>query len=57
MAQPITETERTHITDLMRQGLTRNEIAKQTGRGPATITRIASSIGHNFLAAADLCCV
>lgn len=53
MATPISDDERNHIIDLINQGLTRNQIAETSGRGQATITRIAASIGHNFLAAAD----
>lgn len=50
---PITETERQEIISLLQTGMTRNAIAKQAKRSPSTITRIAQSVGHDFLQAVD----
>ena len=54
MPPPITDDERQAIIDLIRSGKhTRNEVAKLTGRGVATITRIGNSIGWDWMSAGD----
>lgn len=50
----IPDDERQRIADLIRTGQhSRNEIAKITGRGVATITRIGNDIGWDWLSACD----
>jgi hypothetical protein len=48
MAQPLTDDERTRIIDLARQGVARNEIARQVGRSVGTVTRTAHAAGCTF---------
>lgn len=48
MAKPLTDTERERIADLCRQGKTCTAIAREVGRSPDTISRIARQIGHRF---------
>lgn len=50
---PVTDQERERIVALIRSGLKRNDIVEQTGRGGATITRIAKSIGWDWMSIAD----
>lgn len=50
---PVDETERQAIIELIRSGLSRNQVAKQSGRSTSTITRIGESIGWDWLAAVD----
>lgn len=45
MARPVTEGERTRVSDLHSQGMSRAAIARELGRGPATIGRIAEQLG------------
>lgn len=53
MAAPLTDDERANIIALIEAGMSRRDIAKQVHRDPATITRIAKSIGHDWLSKAD----
>jgi transposase len=48
MAAPLTDDERTHIVELLEQGLSCAAIAKTVGRSPGTVSNIARSIGHRF---------
>ena len=48
MAKPLTDDERARIVDLLGQGHSANQIAKQVGRSVDTISRIAKTIGHQF---------
>jgi transposase-like protein len=41
MAKPLTDDERERIADAIRSGKARNEIAREFGRSPSTITAIA----------------
>lgn len=52
-ATPLTDDERDRIIELIRSGLSRRTIAKETGRSTTTITRVAAEIGHDWLSAAD----
>lgn len=45
MAKPLTDQEKERIADLLQQGHSRADIAKQTGRGVGSIDRIAKAIG------------
>lgn len=53
MAKPLTADETQRIAELCREGRSRNEIARLTGKSTSTITRVAKSIDHDFLAACD----
>lgn len=48
MARPIDDDERARIVELIRAGVPRNEIARQTKRSPDTISRIAAAAGLTF---------
>lgn len=48
MAKPLTEEQRQQIIDLLPTGRSCNDIAKQVGRSPDTVSRIAKSVGHAF---------
>lgn len=48
---PLTADERAELLELMGQGLTRNEVAKRSGRSASTVTRVAREVGHDFTAA------
>lgn len=50
---PVDDTERQAIIELIRTGLSRNQVAKQAGRSTSTITRIGESIGWDWLSAVD----
>ncbi|MFT4189880.1 MAG: helix-turn-helix domain-containing protein [Aeromicrobium sp.] len=45
---PLTDTERARILDLHAQGMSRNDIARETGRGAATITGVVQTAGRSF---------
>lgn len=47
-ARPITDADYTQLAELHGQGLTRNQIAKQMGRGTATVSRMAAKAGLDF---------
>lgn len=48
MPIPLTDKDRQHILKLHQEGLSRNAIAKKTGRGLATITRTVHAAGRTF---------
>lgn len=48
MPPPLTDDERQRIIDLVEQGVTRNEIARQLGRSGGTITSVAQAAGLTF---------
>lgn len=49
MPAPISDAKRRQIIDLCEQGtLSRNAIARETGVSPATVTNVATTIGHRF---------
>ena len=48
MAGPLTDEERERIRALAASGMTRNDIARETGRSPGSITRVATSYGLSF---------
>lgn len=50
---PVTDEEREQIIALIRSGLKRNEVARRSGRGVGTITRIGQSIGWDWLSQCD----
>lgn len=45
---PVTQAERDRIVELHGQGLSRNAIAKEIGRGGRTVSRIADELGLTF---------
>lgn len=45
---PVQPEERARVEGLIRDGVPRNEIARQTGLGAATVSRIADSAGLTF---------
>jgi hypothetical protein len=45
MARPVTDEERASVAELHAQGMSRAAIARELGRGPATIGRIADQLG------------
>lgn len=45
---PISDAERDRIIELARQGMARNDIARETGRAAATVTKIAHNAGLSF---------
>lgn len=53
MYNPLTDDERETIIGHINAGMTRNRIAEVIGRSPSTITRVAQSIGHDFLPGVD----
>jgi transposase-like protein len=48
MAQQLTPAERQRIIEAIKAGQPRNEIARETGRAPATVTLIAQEEGLSF---------
>ncbi|MEX0706262.1 MAG: helix-turn-helix domain-containing protein, partial [Nitriliruptoraceae bacterium] len=46
--KPLGDDERRHIQDLIRSGKARNEIAREVGRSPGTVSNIASAAGLSF---------
>lgn len=48
MAAPLTDDERQRIVDLCGQGLSCAAVAKQVGRSPDTVSRVARAAGHRF---------
>lgn len=44
----ITDDERAEILRLAREGLARNEVARQVGRDPSVVTRICNAAGVSF---------
>ncbi|MFJ9816172.1 hypothetical protein ACIRU3_13065 [Streptomyces sp. NPDC101151] len=48
MADPIEETDRAAVRRLHAQGLSRNAIARETGRAAATVSKIAADLGLAF---------
>lgn len=48
MAKPLTDDERQAIRDALEAGGGCAEVAKQFGRAPDTVSRIAKSMGHRF---------
>ncbi|RLU85876.1 helix-turn-helix domain containing protein [Streptomyces griseocarneus] len=48
MAEPITDADRKAVRHLHAEGLSRNEIARQTGRSAATVSKIAKAEGLRF---------
>lgn len=48
MALPLTDDERQRIIVAMREGKSRNEIAREFGRSGYSITAIAKEINHDF---------
>lgn len=49
----VSDAERAQILAWLDEGLSRNEVAKRSGRSNDTVSKIARSVGHDFLAAAD----
>jgi hypothetical protein len=45
---PVRDEEREHVRRLHAEGKSRNEIARDLGRGVATVTRIAKDLGLSF---------
>lgn len=45
---PISDDDKAAILDLHAQGMSRNDIARQTGRGAATVTRVVHAAGLSF---------
>jgi hypothetical protein len=45
---PVQEFERARVAELHEQGVSRNQIARDIGRGVATVTRIADALGLVF---------
>lgn len=48
MARPVTEEERDRVFALHADGLSRNAIARELGRGESTVSRIAAEAGLRF---------
>jgi len=46
--KPLTDDERAHIVDLARTGMSRNDIARETGRALGTVTKVCHEAGHDF---------
>ena len=46
--KPLSQAERDTIADLIRAGVSRNEISQRVGRGAGTITRLAKELGLSF---------
>lgn len=45
---PLTDQDREHVRQLHADGLNRNEIAREIGRSPSTVTKIAKALGLTF---------
>ncbi|TGB14410.1 helix-turn-helix domain-containing protein [Streptomyces sp. MZ04] len=52
MAEPITDRDREAVRRLHSEGKSRNAIARQLGRGAATVSKIAAELGLAFSGAA-----
>jgi hypothetical protein len=48
MPRPVTDEERSEIIEAVRGGMTRNAVARQFERSPATISKIAAAAGLDF---------
>lgn len=48
MPKPLTDAQRQEVVDLLPSGKSCNEIARITGRGTTTVSRIAASVGHEW---------
>lgn len=48
MPRPITDTDRTKVRRLHAQGMTRNAIAREIGRSPSTVSKLAAEAGLTF---------
>lgn len=53
MAAPLSDEQRQQVIDLINAGHSRNQVAKRSGRGTSTVTRIAAELGHDWLAQSD----
>lgn len=49
----LTDDERASMIELIRSGVGRREVARQTKRSTTTVTRVAAEIGWDWLAACD----
>lgn len=45
MTKPVGDEERARIVAMLRDGMTQGQVAKETGRGKATISRVANTEG------------
>lgn len=45
---PVTGSDRERVRELHAQGMTRNDIAKQIGRSPSTVSKLAHALGLTF---------
>lgn len=45
---PLTADERSHIVDLARTGMSRNDIAREVGRSTSTVTKVCTQAGVTF---------
>ncbi|MFJ6013004.1 helix-turn-helix domain-containing protein [Streptomyces sp. NPDC092952] len=48
MAAPVTPDDRKHVRRLHAEGKSRNQIARETGRSAATVSKIAAALGLAF---------
>jgi hypothetical protein len=48
VAKPLTDDQRQEVIDLLPTGKSCNEIARLTGRGTSTVSRIARDVGHEW---------
>lgn len=46
--RPVTDADRKRVRELHAQGLSRNEIARQSGRSQRTVSRLAAEMGLSF---------
>lgn len=54
MAEPITERDREAVRRLHAEGKSRNTIAREIGRGAATVSKIANGLGLTFAGGARI---
>ncbi|MEV2203749.1 helix-turn-helix domain-containing protein [Streptomyces fradiae] len=54
MARPITDKDRQAVERLHAQSMSRNDIARQLDRSPATVSKIAKALGLSFNRAAEV---
>lgn len=48
VASPITDLDRERVRELHAQGKTRNDIAREIGRSPSTVSKLARALGLSF---------